>query len=165
MTAEAMQLSEGSPEGYSDLACGFSQQVTSWAQNLGVKTHLKHAFLVDIAIAWKIISAWKNNAQKCNRSNGAGTDTLTSNLRHSRKVLMSCITSETVLIIYEHVVCCKRRMKGSFSASSSATALGRRKERSYEVNFDLCPVKPPVLCTCVYFTQATTFWTISLDFM
>ena len=107
----------------------------------------------------------KNNAQNCNHSSGAGTDTLKSNLRQSRKVHMSCITSETELIIYECVVCCKRRMKDSFSASSSATALGRRKEGSYEVHFDLCPVKSPVLCTCVYFTQATTFWTISLDFM
>jgi len=56
-------------------------------------------------------------------------------------------------------------MKDSFSDSSSATALKRRKEASYEAHFDLCPVKPPVLCTCVCFTQATTFWTISLDFM
>lgn len=125
---EAMWLSEGGPEGYSDLFCGFSQQITSGAQNLGVKTHLKHAGFVDVAIAWKIISTWKNNAQNCNHRSGAGTDTLKSNLRHSRKVPMSCITSETELIIYERVVCCKRRMKDSFSASSSATALGRRKE-------------------------------------
>lgn len=90
---------------------------------------------------------------------------LKSNARHPRKIPMSCITSETELIIYECVVCCKRRMKDSFSASSSATALGRRREGSYEVHFDLCPVKLPVLCMRVYFTQATTFWTISLDFM
>lgn len=92
-------------------------------------------------------------------------DTLKSNLRHLREVPKPCTTSETELIIYEPVVSCKRMMKDSFSASSSATAPGRRKEGSYEVPGDLCRVKPPVLCTCVYFTQATTFWTISLDFM
>lgn len=105
----------------------------------------------------------KNNAQNCNCSSGAGTHWKAT--QDTLEKYLSCITSETELIIYECVVCCKRRMKDSFSASSSATALGRRREGSYEVHFDLCPVKLPVLCTRVYFTQATTFWTISLDFM
>lgn len=162
-----MSLNQGRPLGQQWFVLWFLTANHRLGSELGCQdpSHTLLFFRIDFAIAWKIISLWETMLKNCDCSSGAGMDTLKSNLRHSRKVPKSCTTSETELIIYEFVVSCKRIMKDSFSASSSATVLGRRKEGSYEVPGDLCHVKPPVLCTCVYFTQATTLWTISLDFM